>query len=79
MYLKSSEIYIIVGTIAIIVVFFAFCPIEIVTINNQTMFNTFFNLKFEDGALSNMLWVVVLGCDFFVQDITFVPSYCHVS
>ena len=30
-------------------------------------------------ALSNMLWVVVLGCDFFVQDITFVPSYCHVS
>ena len=30
-------------------------------------------------ALSNLLWVVVLGCDFFVQDIAFVPSYCHVS
>ena len=30
-------------------------------------------------ALSNLLWVVVLGCDFFVQDIAFVPSYCHMS
>ena len=36
-------------------------------------------LKIIPAALSNMLWVVVLGCDFFVQDITFVPSYCHVS
>lgn len=51
MYLKSSEVYIIVGTISIIVVFLAFCPIEIITINNQTMFNTFFNLKFEDGGV----------------------------
>ena len=31
------------------------------------------------GALSNILWVVVLDCDFFVQDIAFVPSYSHVS
>ena len=30
-------------------------------------------------ALSNFLWVVVLDCDFFVQDIAFVPSYSHVS
>ncbi len=30
-------------------------------------------------ALSNILWVVVLDCDFFVQDIAFVPSYSHVS
>ena len=51
MYLKSSEKYFIVGTISIIVVFLAFCPIEIITINNQTMFNTFFNLKFEDGGV----------------------------
>lgn len=32
-----------------------------------------------NGALSNFLWVVVLDCDFFVQDIAFVPSYSHVS
>ncbi len=51
MYLKSKEIYIIVGTVALIVVFLAFCPIEIITVNNQTMFNTFFNLKFEDGGV----------------------------
>ena len=51
MYLKSKEIYIIVGTIALIVVFLAFCPIEIITVNNQTMFSTFFNLKFEDGGV----------------------------
>ena len=31
------------------------------------------------GALSNILWVVVLDCDFFVKDIAFVPSYSHVS
>lgn len=60
MYLKSSEIYIIVGTIAIIVVFFAFCPIEIITINNQTMFNTFFNLKFEDGGVFTAITVGIL-------------------
>ena len=29
-------------------------------------------------ALSNILWVVVLDCDFFVQDIAFIPSYSHV-
>ena len=51
MYLKNSEIYLIVGTLSIIVVFLAFCPIQLVTINNQTMFNTFFNLKFEDGGV----------------------------
>lgn len=51
MYLKSKEIYIIVGTVALIVVFLAFCPIEIITVNNQTMFATFFNLKFEDGGV----------------------------
>ena len=33
----------------------------------------------ENMALSNFLWVVVLNCDFFVQDIAFVPSYSHVS
>ena len=33
----------------------------------------------EVRALSNFLWVVVLDCDFFVQDIAFVPSYSHVS
>ena len=51
MYLKSKEMYIIVGTVALIVVFLAFCPIEIITVNNQTMFATFFNLKFEDGGV----------------------------
>lgn len=51
MYLKSKEIYIIVGAIALVVVFLAFCPIEIITVNNQTMFSTFFNLKFEDGGV----------------------------
>lgn len=50
MYLKNSEIYLIVGTIAIIVVFLAFCPIQIITINNQLMFKTFFNLKFDDAS-----------------------------
>ena len=33
----------------------------------------------SDLALSSILWVVVLDCDFFVQDIAFVPSYLHVS
>lgn len=60
MYLKSSEIYIIVGTISIIVVFLAFCPIEIITINNQTMFNTFFNLKFEDGGVFAAITVGII-------------------
>lgn len=60
MYLKSREIYIIVGTIAIIVVFLAFCPIEIVTINNQTTFNTFFNLKFDDGGVFAAITVGIL-------------------
>ena len=35
--------------------------------------------KVKKTALSNFLWVVVLNCDFFVQDIAFVPSYSHVS
>lgn len=60
MYLKSSEIYLIVGTISIIVVFLAFCPIEIITINNQTMFNTFFNLKFEDGGVFAAITVGII-------------------
>ena len=30
-------------------------------------------------ALSNILWVLFLDFDFFVQDISFVPSYSHVS
>ena len=42
------------------------------------------NINFSDEngiwlALSSILWVVVLDCDFFVQDIAFVPSYSHVS
>ena len=60
MYLKSSEVYIIVGTISIIIVFLAFCPIEIITINNQTMFNTFFNLKFEDGGVFAAITVGII-------------------
>lgn len=51
MYLKSSEIYLIVGTVSIIVVFVAFCPIELIIVNDQTMFNTLLNLKFEDGGV----------------------------
>lgn len=51
MYLKSKEIFFIVGIISIIVVFLAFCPIELIVIDNQTTFNTFLNLKFEDGGV----------------------------
>lgn len=61
MYLKSSEIYIIVGTIAITLVFFAFFPIEIITVNNQTMFNTFFNLKFSDGGVFTAIAIGILS------------------
>ena len=36
-------------------------------------------MKMMKKALSNILWVVVLNFDFFVQDVVFVPSYSHVS
>ena len=48
----------------------------------RTYTNTYVNLlnvKTILKALSNILWVVVLDFDFFVQDIAFVPSYSHVS
>ena len=35
--------------------------------------------KVVNEALSNILWVLFLDFDFFVQDISFVPSYLHVS
>lgn len=61
MYLKSKEIYLIVGAISILVVFLAFCPIEITTFNNETMFNTFFNLKFADGGVFAAICVGIIS------------------
>lgn len=60
MYLKNSEIYVIVGTISIIFVFLAFCPIQMVTVNDQIMFNTFFNLKFGDGGVFAAITVGII-------------------